>query len=112
MQERLALACFPWLRVAVARRAAFHDIGDIDVRAPQADRLQQLIQELAGGPDEGLALAIFPILISFMDVMLVWAVCGLIGGAITGWLISRLVHHPQCAVDKVLKYQVGRGAGE
>ena len=48
----------------------------------------------------GLALAIFPLLLSFMDVMLVWAVCGLIGGAITGWMMSRLVHQPQWEVDE------------
>jgi hypothetical protein len=48
----------------------------------------------------GLALAIFPLLLSFMDVMLVWALCGLIGGAITGWMMSRLVYHPQWEVDE------------
>src|SRR5512143_849601 len=48
----------------------------------------------------GLALAIFPWLLSFMDGMLVWAVCGLIGGAITGVVMSRLVQHPQWAVDE------------
>jgi hypothetical protein len=47
-----------------------------------------------------LALAIFPALLSFMDVLLVWAICGLIGGAITGWLMSRLVHHPQWEADE------------
>jgi hypothetical protein len=30
----------------------------------------------------------------------VWAVCGLIGGAITGWMMSRLVHYPQWEVDE------------
>lgn len=48
----------------------------------------------------GVALAIFPWLLSFMDVLLVWAVCGLIGGAITGWMMSRLVHYPQWEVDE------------
>ncbi len=48
----------------------------------------------------GIALALFPWLISFMDLMLVWAVCGLIGGAITGWVMSRLVHHPQWEADE------------
>ena len=48
----------------------------------------------------GAALALFPWLLSFIDLMLVWAICGLIGGAITGWTMSRLVHHPQWAVDE------------
>lgn len=48
----------------------------------------------------GLALALFPWLLSFMDVMLIWAVCGLIGGAITGWVMSRLVHQPQWEADE------------
>jgi hypothetical protein len=48
----------------------------------------------------GIALALFPGLITLMDLMLVWAVCGLIGGAITGWVMSRLVHQPQWAVDE------------
>jgi hypothetical protein len=48
----------------------------------------------------GVALALFPWLVSFMDVLLVWAVCGLIGGAITGWVMSRLVHHPQWEADE------------
>ncbi len=48
----------------------------------------------------GVALALFPWLISFIDWMLVWAICGLIGGAITGWVMSRLVHHPQWEVDE------------
>ncbi|NTU61890.1 MAG: hypothetical protein HGB05_00460 [Chloroflexi bacterium] len=48
----------------------------------------------------GVALALFPWLLSFMELMLVWAVCGLSGGAITGWVMSRLVHHPQWEVDE------------
>jgi hypothetical protein len=48
----------------------------------------------------GAALAFFPWWASFIDVMVVWAVCGLIGGAITGWMMSRLVHHPQWEVDE------------
>jgi hypothetical protein len=47
-----------------------------------------------------LALVIFPALLSFMDVLLVWAICGLIGGVITGWMMSRLVHHPQWEADE------------
>jgi hypothetical protein len=48
----------------------------------------------------GVALALFPWLASWMDVMLTWAACGLIGGAITGFVMSRLVHHPQWEVDE------------
>ena len=48
----------------------------------------------------GGALALFPWLISFMDLILVWALCGLIGGVITGWVMSRLVQHPQWGVDE------------
>jgi hypothetical protein len=55
---------------------------------------------VANGIGWGLALAIFPLLLTLMDPLLVWAVCGLIGGAITGWAMSRLVHHPQWAADE------------
>jgi hypothetical protein len=48
----------------------------------------------------GIALAFFPWLASFIDVMLVWAICGLIGGALTGFVMSRLVHQPQWEVDE------------
>ena len=48
----------------------------------------------------GVALALFPWLASVMALTLTWAVCGLIGGAITGFVISRLVHHPQWEVDE------------
>jgi hypothetical protein len=48
----------------------------------------------------GAALAVFPWLSSLMDWLLVWAVCGLIGGALTGWVMSRLAHHPQWQVDE------------
>ncbi len=47
----------------------------------------------------GVALALFPVLLSFMDLLLVWVMCGLIGGAITGWVMARLVHHPQWEAD-------------
>jgi hypothetical protein len=48
----------------------------------------------------GAALAVFPLLASVIDVMLVWAICGLIGGAITGFVMSRLVQQPQWEVDE------------
>ena len=42
-----------------------------------------------------IGLALFPWLISFADLILVWIGCGLIGGAMTGVVMARLVHHPQ-----------------
>ncbi len=48
----------------------------------------------------GVALALFPWLASLLPVLLTWAVCGLIGGASTGLVMSRLVHHPQWEVDE------------
>lgn len=48
----------------------------------------------------GMALAFFPWLASFIDVFLVWAICGLISGALTGVVMSRLVHLPQWEVDE------------
>ena len=48
----------------------------------------------------GLALALFPWLASFSDVILVWAICGLIGGTLTALVMARLVHHPQWEVDE------------
>lgn len=48
----------------------------------------------------GVALALFLWLISFMALMLVWAVCGLVAGAGTGWVMARLVHHPQWKYDE------------
>jgi hypothetical protein len=43
----------------------------------------------------GVALALFLWLSSFMDLLLAWAICGLVAGAGTGWVMARLVHHPQ-----------------
>ena len=48
----------------------------------------------------GVALALFPWLLSFMDLLLVWIMCGLIGGVVTGVVLARLVHHPQWEVDE------------
>ncbi len=41
-----------------------------------------------------IGLAVFPWLVSRLDLILAWAVSGLIGGAITGFAIARLVHRP------------------
>src|SRR4029453_6936856 len=45
-------------RIAVAPRAALPHRPDVGVLAAQADALQQAVEELAGGADEGLALAV------------------------------------------------------
>ena len=45
-------------RVAVARRPAHHDVVDVDVLACDADLGEQLVQQLAGGADERLALLV------------------------------------------------------
>ena len=57
-QERLAGLDLVGLRVAVARRAALHDVRDVDLLAAEAHRLDHLREELARLADEGLALAI------------------------------------------------------
>ena len=41
-----------------------------------------------------IGLAVFPLLVGIVDWMLAWAVCGLVGGAISGLVMSRLVHEP------------------
>src|SRR3989338_3520055 len=48
------------LRRAVIGRAAFDDVGDIDILpAPEFDRQQHVVEQLARLPDERLALRIF-----------------------------------------------------
>lgn len=42
----------------------------------------------------GAALALFGWQISWMDLFFAWAVCGLIGGSVTGFVMARLVHNP------------------
>ena len=46
------------LGVAVARRAALHDVGDVDVGPGEADALDQAGEQLAGPADERLALQV------------------------------------------------------
>ena len=46
------------LRVAVARRPALDDVGDVDLVARQADRLDDPGQQLPGAADERLALPV------------------------------------------------------
>ena len=46
------------LRVAVARRPALHDVGDVHVGAGQADALDELGEQLARPADERLALQV------------------------------------------------------
>ena len=42
-------------RVAIARRAVLEDVADEDVLPPQVNRLEDLGEELASGPDEWAA---------------------------------------------------------
>ena len=46
------------LRVAVARRAALHHVGDVHVVAGEADALDQLVSSCPARPDERLALQV------------------------------------------------------
>ena len=46
------------LGVAVARRPALDDVGDVDVATVEPDRLEQRRQQAPGGADEGFALAV------------------------------------------------------
>ena len=59
LQVRLACQRFFRLGVAVARRPAFDDVGDVDIRAtPQLDRRQHAVEELPGLSHERLALRV------------------------------------------------------
>ena len=55
------------LRIAVARRPALHDVGDVHVGALQADALDELRQQLPGAPDERFALQVFLLARAFAD---------------------------------------------
>ena len=58
-EERLA--CFDLIRfrVAIVRRPALDDVGDVDVGARQADGFDDLGEQLPGAADERLALHVF-----------------------------------------------------
>ena len=58
-EERLAGGDFVGLGVPVLRRTALDDVGDVDVFAREADRLDHLRQQLAGAPDERDPLDVF-----------------------------------------------------
>ena len=58
-QERLARRDLVGLRIAVARRPALEHVGDVDLVALEAHRLDHLRQQLAGAPDERDALHVF-----------------------------------------------------
>ncbi len=57
-EERLARRHFVGLGIAVARRPALDDVRDVDVGALEADRLDDLRQQLPGASDERLALEV------------------------------------------------------
>src|SRR5688572_16798079 len=58
-QIRLALLDFVGFRIAVPGRPAFDHVGDVDLLASQADRLDDLRQQLPGAADERLAALVF-----------------------------------------------------
>src|SRR5262245_1167400 len=58
-QERLALLDFVRFGIAVTRRPALDHVGDINILAPEADRLDDFRQQLTGPADERLALHVF-----------------------------------------------------
>src|SRR3546814_865511 len=58
LQERLAGGDLAGRRIAVPGRAPVQQVGDVDLAAVEADGRQHAIEKLAGGTDEGLALAV------------------------------------------------------
>ena len=44
---------------AIAGRAAFHDVGDVDILAADAHGFDHVVEQLSGATDEGLALCVF-----------------------------------------------------
>src|SRR5207245_3790161 len=58
-EKRRAALDFVPLRSAVAGRAAFYHVADVDVLALDADRLEHSVQELACRPDKRDSLLIF-----------------------------------------------------
>src|SRR5262245_33028526 len=58
-EKRLAGFDLVLLGVAVLRRTALDDVRNVDVVAPEPDRLDDLRQQLAGAADERLALDVF-----------------------------------------------------
>src|SRR5262249_39655175 len=57
-EPRLALVLLLRQRVAVSRRPALERVRDVDVGARQADAGEELVEELAGLPDEWNALLV------------------------------------------------------
>ncbi len=58
VQKRLTGGGLLGVRVAVARWPALDDVGDVDLIAPEPDRLEHGVEQLPGAPDERLSLAI------------------------------------------------------
>ena len=52
---------------AIFRRAAFHDVADVDVFSLQAHRFDHLRQKFSGAADEGEALHVFIVAGAFAD---------------------------------------------
>src|SRR5262245_56876547 len=58
-EKRLALLHFVRLRIPVARRPALDDVRDVDILASEADRFDDLGEQLTGTADERLTLNVF-----------------------------------------------------
>ena len=55
------------LRVAVVRRAAFDNVGDIDLRPVEIDHFEHIVEQFAGRADKRLALQVFLFAGAFAD---------------------------------------------
>src|SRR5260370_25710703 len=58
-QERRAGRALVALRLAISRRAALYDVRDVNLLALDPHRLDHIVKQLPGAPDEGLALFSF-----------------------------------------------------
>ena len=58
-QKRRAGLALLALRRAIARRAALHDVRDVDLLARDPHRFDHVVEQLPGAPHEGLALRVF-----------------------------------------------------
>src|SRR5262249_37549341 len=58
-KKRRACVAFIALGLAVLRWTAFDDVGNVDIFAPDAHRLDHVVQQLSGSAHKGFALLIF-----------------------------------------------------
>src|SRR5262245_2809212 len=59
VEKRLTRRDFVRLRIAILRRAALEDVGDVDVAPLELNRLDDLREQLTGASNERLAQTIF-----------------------------------------------------